>query len=42
MLKIKMHLNLEDLNSEEEELENDYDKQDEISFYKLVGFRKTE
>ena len=26
---------------EEEELENDYDKQDEISFYKLVGFRKT-
>ena len=26
---------------EDEELENDYDKQDEIGFYKLIGFRKT-
>lgn len=26
---------------EDEELDNDYDKQDEISYYKLIGYRKT-
>ena len=26
---------------DEEEIEKDYDKQDEISYYKLIGFRKT-
>jgi adenine-specific DNA-methyltransferase len=33
--------NLGGFDLEEEELENDYDKQDEISYYKLIGFRKT-
>ena len=33
--------NINGFKLEDEELENDYDKQDEISFYKLIGFRKT-
>lgn len=33
--------NIDGFALEDEELENDYDKQDEIGFYKLIGFRKT-
>ena len=34
-------LKLNGFSLDEEELENDYDLQDEISYYKLIGFRKT-
>lgn len=40
-VKNRETFNLGGFDLEEEELENDYDKQDEISFYKLIGFRKT-
>ena len=39
--KNKEFANVGGFKLEDEELENDYDKQDEIGFYKLIGFRKT-
>lgn len=34
-------LSLNGFEVDEEEIEKDYDKQDEISYYKLIGYRKT-
>ena len=39
--KNKFSLSLNGFKLEDEELDNDYEKQDEIGYYKLIGFRKT-
>ena len=39
--KNKNNLSLNGFKLEDEELDNDYEKQDEIGYYKLIGYRKT-